>query len=172
MNSLHIVLVSLLGAAGLAAFTPEGLPQQKTAPTERVVITPPQAEPADTTKVSARASKKKKDKKKKEPAAASVTMKRDVNRATISQRSAEGNNVEVVIMSSGVTLRGVEDMQMVGSSGTPMSSDSYIGFDNVNFPFEGNIRFKASNKMGTVLYDREVRFKVNEPGLWTLRVDL
>lgn len=75
-------------------------------------------------------------------------------------------------MSSGVTLRGVEDMRMVGSSGTPMSSNSYIGFDNVNFPFEGNIRFKASNKMGTVLYDREVRFKVNEPGLWTLRLDL
>ncbi|GAA4440512.1 hypothetical protein GCM10023188_37850 [Pontibacter saemangeumensis] len=42
----------------------------------------------------------------------------------------------------------------------------------MNFPFEGNIRFKAPNKLGTVVYDREVRFKVNEPGQWTLRIDL
>ena len=172
MNNLHIVLAGLLGAAGLAAFTPEGLPRQKTAPTEREIFAQAQSEPTDTTKASTRASKKKKDKKKKEPAAARVTMKRDVSRATLSQRSEEGNNVEVVIVSAGVTLRGVEEMQMVGSSGTPLSSNSYIGFDNVSFPFAGNIRFKASNKMGTVVYDREVRFEVNEPGRWTLRVDL
>lgn len=171
MNSLHIVLAGLLGAAGLAAFTPEGLPRQKAAPTEQAVIAKAQSEPTDTTKTGNRASRKKKD-KKKEPAAARVTMKREVNRATLSQRSEEGNNVEVVIMSSGVALRDVVDMRMVGSSGTPLSSSSYIGFDNVSFPFEGNIRFKASNKMGTVVYDREVRFEVNEPGRWTLRVDL
>ena len=172
MNSLHIALAGLLGAAGLAAFTPEGLPRQKAAPTEQAVPALSQSEPTDTTKTGGRASRKKKDKSKKEPAAARVTMKREVNRATLSQRSEEGNNVEVVIMSSGVALRDVEDMRMVGSSGTPLSSSSYIGFDNVSFPFEGNIRFKASNKMGTVVYDREVRFEVNEPGRWTLRVDL
>lgn len=169
MKHRYIVLVSLLGTAGLAAFSSGSLPQQKKVP---VVTAVAQAgvTPEDTTKVTARASKKKK--KERKPSAASVTMKRDVNRATISQRSAEGSNVEVVIMSSGVTLRNVEDMQMIGSSGSPMSSSTYMGFDNVTFPFEGNIRFKAPNKLGTVVYDREVRFKVNEPGHWTLRVDL
>ena len=125
----------------------------------------------DTTKATASASKKKK-KKERKPSAANITMKRDVNRATISQRSEEGNQVEIVIMNSGITLRNVEDMQMIGSSGSPMSSSTYMGFDNVNFPFEGNNRFKAPNKLGTVVYDREVRFKVNEPGQWTLRIDL
>lgn len=169
MKHRYIVLVSLLGTAGLAAFSSGSLPQQKKVP---VVTAVAQAgvTPEDTTKVTARASKKKK--KERKPSAASVTMKRDVNRATISQRSAEGSNVEVVIMSSGVTLRNVEDMQMIGSSGSPMSSSTYMGFDNVTFPFERNIRFKAPNKLGTVVYDREVRFKVNEPGHWTLRVDL
>jgi len=169
MKNLYLVFVSLLGAAGLSSFASEGLPQHK--PAVLTLQDQPQAAPEDTTRIAAKQPKKK-NKKDKRPSAASVTMKRDVNRATISQRSTDGSQVEILIMNSGAPVRNIEDLQMVGSSGSPVSSSSYNGFDNVTFPFEGNIRFKASNKMGTAVYDREVRFKVNEPGHWTLRVDL
>lgn len=171
MNNLYIVMVSLLSAAGIAALLSQSLPQEKNDPIELVVAAGPHVAFADTKKAMAKAIGKK-NKKDRKPAAARVMMKRDVNRATSRQRDAEGNHVEVVIMNSGVTMRNIEDMQMIGSSGSPMSSSSYIGFDNVVFPFVGNIRFKAPNKLGMVVYCREVRFKVNEPGRWTLRVDL
>lgn len=167
MNSLYTIMLSLLSLAGLVVFhseTPRGHFTQ-------AAVVEPAAPAQDSTRVVARASKRK-NKKERKPSAAGVTLKREVNRATLSQRSAEGNNVEVVIMSAGVTLRNIEEMQLVGSSGNPVHSNSYIGFDEVSFPFEGNIRFKAANKFGTGVYDREVRFKVNEPGRWTLRLDL
>lgn len=128
----------------------------------------------DTLKARSQKISKKRTKVKKErvPAAAAVTMKRNISRATVTQRSTEGSHVEVVIMDGGLNLRSPEDLQMIGSSGAPVSNNSHIGFDNVVLPFSGSIRFKSPNKMKTVIYDREVNFKINEPGRWVLRIDI
>lgn len=128
---------------------------------------------AQDTAAQATGKKKKKSKKAKIANKSRVTLARDVARVTLTKKSDDGNNtVEVVVMSSGTPIRNVEDMQMTGNSGTTTSAGSYMGFDNVSVPFEGNIRFKAPNKMNTAVYDREVRFEVDEPGKWTLRIDI
>jgi len=144
MNYIYLVLVSLLSFVGLAALTTQNLFEQRKESVANTAFAQPGVAQQDSTTAVSKASKKNK-KKEKKPAAANITMKRELNRATISQRSAEGSNVEIVITSSGMPMRDVQDLQMIGSSGSPVSSGSYIGFDNVTFPFEGNVRFKASN---------------------------
>jgi hypothetical protein len=44
--------------------------------------------------------------------------------------------------------------------------------DNINFPFQGNVRFAAMNKLNTVKYTREVNFEISEPGYWVLRITI
>lgn len=113
-------------------------------------------------------------KKKKAPAVKKtrVSYKRDVQRASLSKQSTEGNMVDVIVMQSGRVLRELEDVQLMGSSGNPINSGNFIGFENMTIPFEGTLRFKSSNLMGTTMQDREVRFTIMEQGRWVLKIDL
>jgi hypothetical protein len=122
----------------------------------------------DSLQTASSKSSKKKTKEKKEhlPAAATITSKRNVTRASMMQRSTDGFYTELVIMDSGVNLRNPESLQMIGSSG------SHIGFENYVVPFEGRIRFRSPNKMNTAIYEREITFKVNEPGRWVVKIDI
>ncbi|PVY41786.1 hypothetical protein [Pontibacter virosus] len=101
-----------------------------------------------------------------------VSYKRDVQRASLTKQSTEGNMVDVIVMQSGRVIRDLNDLQLVGSSGNHLSSQNFIGFENMVLPFEGTVRFRASNLMGTSSIDREVRFTILEPGRWVLRIDL
>ncbi|MHA6248959.1 hypothetical protein ACXYMU_13530 [Pontibacter sp. CAU 1760] len=166
MNTFTVMCVGLLGIAGLASFSSEAL----SANTVFSAVAAPALQPGDTTKVQV--STLKKAKKERKPAAAKVSMKREITRATLSQQSDEGTSVEVLVMSQGMKVRNIEDLQMIGSSGTPVITTNYTGYDYVSFPFEGNVRFKAPNKLGTMVYDREVRFTVTEPGRWVIKLDL
>ncbi len=129
--------------------------------------------PQDTIKTAYVREDDPKTKKKAPPVKKSrVSFQRDVQRASISRQSTEGNMVDVVVMQAGRVIRNLEDMQLIGSSGNHLATQNFIGFENLVYPFEGTVRFKASNQMGTATYDREVRFVVIEPGRWVLRIDL
>lgn len=122
---------------------------------------------------TAKSSKKqRRQKKERVPAAAGITMKRNVTRATITQRTTDGYNIEVILKDAGLPVQGLEDLQLAGSSGGLVTTGSYLGFDNVVYPFEGTIRFKSPNKLRSVVYERLVTFKVEQPGNWVVRVDL
>jgi hypothetical protein len=45
-----------------------------------------------------------------------------------------------------------------------------VGYENIDFPFEGRVKFTAPNAFNTALLDCELRFVINEPGAWTLTV--
>ena len=127
----------------------------------------------DTTKVAYVRDDDPKMKKKAPPVKKTrVTFKRDVQRASLSKQSTEGNMVDVILMQSGRVVRDVEDLQLVGNSGNPINSGNFIGFENMVIPFEGTVRFKSSNLMGTTMQDREVRFTLMEKGRWVLKIDL
>ncbi|MEJ8804230.1 hypothetical protein [Pontibacter sp. H249] len=131
-----------------------------------------QIAPQDTVKVSYVREDDPKTKKKARVKTTRVNFKRDVQRAALSKQSTEGNQVDIIVMQSGQIVRNLEDLQLVGNSGNQLSNNRFIGFENISVPFEGSIRFKATNKLGTVSYDREVRFTVMEEGKWVLRIDL
>ena len=128
-------------------------------------------QPQDTV-LASKADKKRKSAKKVEVKSSKVLMKRNVQRVMLTKRSDEGNHVEIVVMEGGTPLRNLEDLQMTGSSGSSTALNNFQGFDNFSLPFEGYIKFRSVNKMGSVVYDREVRFVLNDPGKWVLRMDL
>jgi hypothetical protein len=115
--------------------------------------------------------KKKKPAKKVETKSSKVLLKRNVQRVMLTKKGQEGNHIEVVVMDGGMPVRNLEDLQMLGSSGSNTALSNFQGFDNYSLPFEGYIKYRSVNKMGSVVYDREVRFVVNEPGKWVLRID-
>jgi hypothetical protein len=127
----------------------------------------------DSTKVAYVREDDPKMKKKAPPVKKTrVSFKRDVQRASLSLQSTEGNMVDVIVMQAGRVLRNVEDLQLVGNSGNPINSGNFIGFENMIIPFEGTVRFKSPNLMGTTMQDREVRFTIMEKGRWVLKLDL
>ncbi|WP_347158292.1 hypothetical protein [Pontibacter chitinilyticus] len=88
------------------------------------------------------------------------------------KRGDQGSSVQVQITRLGSQIGSVEDLQLTGSSGATMTNGSFTGFDNINLPFEGSVRFRAANKMNSAVYDREVKFVVEEPGKWVLRIEI
>ncbi|HEY4650317.1 MAG TPA: hypothetical protein VIG72_02835 [Pontibacter sp.] len=128
----------------------------------------------DTTNVQQQKTAKKKQRStgKQEAKTSKVLLKRNVKSASLVKKKGGENLIEVVVMDSGVPLRNLLDLQMTGSSGSTESLSNYQAFRNVSLPFEGYIKFKSANKMGTVVYDREVRFTITEAGKWQLRIDV
>lgn len=101
-----------------------------------------------------------------------VNFKREVQRASLTKQSDDGNFIDIIVMQSGQIVRNVEDLQLTGSNGNQVAGNSFVGFENFTPPFEGAVRFRASNKLGTASYDREVRFTVMEKGRWILKIEL
>jgi len=64
----------------------------------------------------------------------------------------------------------ISNLLLRGSSGTENITTSFTGFENVTFPFEGNVKFKAPNSLNTAELDCELRFTINEPGNWLVTI--
>jgi hypothetical protein len=45
-----------------------------------------------------------------------------------------------------------------------------IGFEHVDFPFEGRVTFRAPNAFHAALLNCDVRFVINKPGAWTVTI--
>jgi len=57
-----------------------------------------------------------------------------------------------------------------GSSGTESLTNDFVGYENVEFPFEGKIRFRAPSALQTTMLDCELRYVINNPGEWLLTI--
>jgi hypothetical protein len=68
--------------------------------------------------------------------------------------------------SSGV----ITDLLLTGSSGSESITDTMIGFEHVDFPFEGRVTFSAPNAFHAALLSCDVRFVINKPGAWTVTI--
>ncbi|NEM98687.1 hypothetical protein [Pontibacter burrus] len=139
-----------------------------------IAFTPARVQHMQDTTVQAPAGKQKKRKttRKSEVKSSKIAMKLNVKSASLIKKKDEGNIIEVVVMDSGLPLRNISELQLMGSSGSTVSLSNFQSFENVTLPFEGTVRFKSANKMGTVVYDREVRFIITEVGTWLLRIDV
>lgn len=180
MKQVYLLPVFLGAAFSMGVVHSPGPTEKKEAPSSFVVselsvaqqdtIVPKQ----DTAKVAYVREDNPKGKTKKAPAVKTsrISLKREVQRASLSRQSEEGNYVDIIVMQSGQVIRNIEDLQMVGSSGNLLTANNFIGFENISTPFEGTVRFKATNRMGTATYDREVRFTIMEKGRWVLKIDL
>jgi len=96
-----------------------------------------------------------------------VTLNKQINRYSFIKTSDAGNIIKVTIKLDGNNIV-PQDIILVGSSGVTKTSLSFNGFENVNFPFEGTIRFEMSNAMSINVYECEMQFEIKEPGSWEI----
>lgn len=100
-----------------------------------------------------------------------VIMTRGVTDVSISEviGSVPGT-IEFVFFRDGITRSAVDDLTLEGNSGTLQMSTSYKEFNNVKFPFEGMVNFKAPNRFDTATVDCSVKYIINKPGNWKVTI--
>lgn len=64
----------------------------------------------------------------------------------------------------------ISNLMTSGSSGSESLTNNMLGYENIDFPFEGRLKFTAPNAFNTALLDCELRFLINEPGAWTVTI--
>lgn len=64
----------------------------------------------------------------------------------------------------------VNGLLMTGSSGMENLTTSFTGYEQVNFPFKGTLKFSAPNAWMTAMIYCELRFTINEPGAWVVTI--
>ncbi|MBW6500831.1 MAG: hypothetical protein K0B05_05495 [Bacteroidales bacterium] len=68
------------------------------------------------------------------------------------------------------TSENIRDLLMQGSSGSEKAGTGFTGFEQVTFPFQGKLTFKAPNALMTATLNCELRFTINEPGSWVVTI--
>lgn len=101
----------------------------------------------------------------------SVLYRQGVGRVTCVRMGISRNYVGIKFTRSGESSAGtISDLMLTGSSGSEYISDTFIGFENVHYPFEGRVRFTAPNAFYSAMLDCEVRYVINQPGAWTVTI--
>lgn len=80
----------------------------------------------------------------------------------------EPNDIEVLFQRDGSQSSLVGQLVLISTSGSIKKSNSFSGFENVQFPFEGTIEFFEPSRMGSVNVRYEVKFKIIEEGSWRI----
>jgi hypothetical protein len=59
---------------------------------------------------------------------------------------------------------------MQGSSGSEFQSEAFAGYEYVEFPFHGILRFTAPNNFYSATIRCELRLTINQPGSWIVTI--
>lgn len=94
----------------------------------------------------------------------------NVSRISVTKEKSDRNDIEFVILRNGMVMRNFNYLDFVGNTGSTKRTATYFGFEYVSFPFEGQIRFKASNQLNTAVFDYIVKLKINEKGSWKISI--
>ena len=96
-----------------------------------------------------------------------ITYKKGMQSVSI-RRVGEGNQVEIKILRAGNRL-GVSNLLLTGSSGTELITQIFIGFENIEFPFDGRLSYSAPNEFYTLNYLGSIlEYTLETPGSWEI----
>jgi len=88
----------------------------------------------------------------------------------IKKSDSEFNKVELVFVSNGNTSRSAGYLNISSSTGSISQTSFFSGVENVVYPIECNIDFKAPNKTNTLLLNYILKFKIFEEGSWEVKI--
>ena len=97
-----------------------------------------------------------------------ITYKNNVGRLGFS-RMGDGNIIRFKFKRNG-SLINPDNVTLWGSSGSETITLTYYGFQGVEFPFRGNVKFTAPNDFNAAVLRSEIRFEITEPGVWDVVV--
>lgn len=98
-----------------------------------------------------------------------VVRKRNVERIRV-YRESDGNRVLFKFNMSASASTGGFDMSLTGSNGNEFDYSGFKGFENIDFPFTGTVRYKKWNKLKTIMYDVDFEIEINRPGNWVVEL--
>jgi hypothetical protein len=97
-----------------------------------------------------------------------VIFRRNVTRYRL-QKLNDGSDV-FFVLGQPFEGRRISHLSIHGSTGHYESQIGRHGFKNVTFPCEGKVTFMGPSRTGTVIYQVEMHFIINEPGQWELTI--
>ena len=95
--------------------------------------------------------------------------KKNIDRVSFVKRLDEGNTIYITITRMGVRIK-VYDLRLLGDSGNNLYLGNTFGFENIEFPFKGNIKFTAPSKFNTQIYEYILDFELLKPGVWDINI--
>ena len=98
-----------------------------------------------------------------------VIIQRNVSRLRIYKQGG-GNQVWFFPNSMGGVSTDFQAMQLYGSTGREVNLSPKFGFEDVQFPFTGSIRYKAWNKLRTSQFEILVEIEIVEAGNWIVEI--
>lgn len=99
-----------------------------------------------------------------------VSYRLGVTRTSFYSQGGPDKFVSFKFSRSGSSSYSINGLLMQASSGTESVTTAFTGFQNVSFPFEGKVQFKAPNVLNTVINNYELRFTINQPGEWVVTI--
>jgi hypothetical protein len=85
-------------------------------------------------------------------------------------RTGDRPYVKYVFSRNGGISNNMNGLFLQGSSGTEFQSSNYCGFEYIDFPFHGSLRFSAPNNFYSAILRCEVRLTINQPGAWVVTI--
>lgn len=105
---------------------------------------------------------------REETDAYAVKFRRNVTRYRF-QRIGDGDEVFLKI-GQPAEDRIIRQLSAFGSTGHYMEYPNKFGFEKASFPFEGKVSFMGPSKSGSVTFQVEMLFTINEPGSWEVTI--
>jgi len=85
-------------------------------------------------------------------------------------RTGDRPYVKYVFSRNGGASNNISSLFLQGSSGTEQQSAAFAGFEYVDFPFHGTLRFSAPNNFYAAILRCELRLTINQPGAWIVTI--
>lgn len=99
-----------------------------------------------------------------------IEYRNSIGRISCIKIGTNRNYVNYKFSRGGIPESNINGLNMQGSSGTEHLTSSFIGFEEVTFPFKGNVKFIAPNALNTATLNCELRLTINEPGAWEVTI--
>lgn len=97
-----------------------------------------------------------------------ILFKNNIGRITVN-RLGEGNAIRLKFYRNGGEIA-VSDLSLIGDSGDVMTYRDFTGFDHVSFPFSAKLLFSIPNDFYSAVINCELKFRINTPGSYEVRI--
>ncbi|MFZ0282046.1 MAG: hypothetical protein WAL29_10370 [Bacteroidales bacterium] len=106
---------------------------------------------------------------KKAPAPYIIEYRNGIGRVTC-MRTGDRPYVRYVFSRNGGESHEISELMLQGSSGSENISAAFTGFEYIEFPFHGSVRFYAPNNFYSAILTCELRLTINQPGAWIVTI--
>lgn len=107
--------------------------------------------------------------KKPEPSY-EITLKQNISRYTFIKTSDTRNIITIKILRNGVIIY-PDNLLLAGSGGSITQDRNFAGFEQLQFPFTGSIKYSLQTPFNYNFVDYELNFVIREPGAWEITLN-